>query len=134
MNVLLVFIERMQFFFSKENQLGFYMRYHLFLQYGWFLQNLGKDVIRTNMHTTVHTLWYKLDLTRIWIVDQKSKILRNFSSFFNLSFNKNWRIPRKELTLLRFQRLPYCLDQLFCTNIFSYFKRKRHHENTFFDF
>jgi hypothetical protein len=29
------------------------MRYHLFLQYGWFLQNLGKDFIPTNMHTTV---------------------------------------------------------------------------------
>ena len=29
------------------------MRYHLFLQYGWFLQNFGKDFIRTNMHTTV---------------------------------------------------------------------------------
>ena len=29
------------------------MRYHLFLQYGWFLQNLGKDFIRTNMHTIV---------------------------------------------------------------------------------
>ena len=26
---------------------------HLFLHYGWFLQNLGKDFIRTNMHTTV---------------------------------------------------------------------------------
>ena len=23
------------------------------LYYGWFLQNLGKDFIRTNMHTTV---------------------------------------------------------------------------------
>ena len=31
----------------------FYMRYLLFLHYGWFLQNLGKDFIRTNMHTTV---------------------------------------------------------------------------------
>ena len=29
------------------------MRYHLFLHYGWFLQNLGKDFIPTNMHTTV---------------------------------------------------------------------------------
>jgi hypothetical protein len=29
------------------------MRYHFFLQYGWFLQNLGKDFIPTNMHTTV---------------------------------------------------------------------------------
>ena len=27
--------------------------YNLFLHYGWFLQNLGKDFIRTNMHTTV---------------------------------------------------------------------------------
>ena len=39
--------------FPNENQLGFHMRYHLFLHYGWFLQNLGKDFIRTNMHTTV---------------------------------------------------------------------------------
>ena len=30
------------------------MKYHLFLQYGWFLQNLGKDVIQTNMHMSVH--------------------------------------------------------------------------------
>ena len=29
------------------------MRYHFFLHYGWFPQNLGKDFIRTNMHTTV---------------------------------------------------------------------------------
>ena len=32
-----------------------HMRYHLFLQYGWFLQNPGKDLIPTNMHTTVIT-------------------------------------------------------------------------------
>jgi hypothetical protein len=30
------------------------MRQHLFLHYGWFLQNLKKGCIRTNMHTTVH--------------------------------------------------------------------------------
>ena len=42
-----------KYFFPNENQLGFHMRYHLFLHYGWFLQNLGKDFIRTNMHTTV---------------------------------------------------------------------------------
>ena len=29
------------------------MKSRLFLQYGWFLQNLGKDFIRTNMHMTV---------------------------------------------------------------------------------
>ena len=37
----------------NENQLGFHMRYYLFLHYGWFLQTLGKEFTRTNMHTTV---------------------------------------------------------------------------------
>ena len=40
MNGLLVFIE------MKQKK--------IFLQYGWFLQNLGKDFIRTNMHTTIY--------------------------------------------------------------------------------
>ena len=40
-------------FFTNENQLGFHMRYQLILHYGSFIQNLGKDFIRTNMHTTV---------------------------------------------------------------------------------
>ena len=29
------------------------MRYNLFLHYGWFFQNLGKEAVQTNMHTTV---------------------------------------------------------------------------------
>ena len=41
------------FFFINEKTKGFHMRYHSFLHYGWFLQNLGKDFIPTNMHTTV---------------------------------------------------------------------------------
>jgi hypothetical protein len=50
------------FFKKKKNLLHIYenmqpahMRYHLFLHYGWFLQNLGKNFIRSNMHTTVCT-------------------------------------------------------------------------------
>ena len=39
-----------------ENQLRFYMRYHLFLYYEWFLQNLRKDFIQTNMQTTVFSV------------------------------------------------------------------------------
>jgi hypothetical protein len=35
--------------YLNENKQPFHMRYHLFL----FLQNLGKDFIRTYMHTTV---------------------------------------------------------------------------------
>ena len=30
-----------------------FMRYRLFLHYGWLLQNLEKDFIGTFMHTTV---------------------------------------------------------------------------------
>ena len=58
MNGLLVFIEMKQVFFFKQtkNKQPVHMRYHLFLQYGWFLQNFGKDFIRTNMHTTVVNL------------------------------------------------------------------------------
>jgi hypothetical protein len=32
------------------------MRYHFFLHYGWFFQNLGKEGWLTFMHTTVHLL------------------------------------------------------------------------------
>ena len=36
------------------------MGYDLFLQYEWFLQNLGKDFIRTNMHTTVVDIIFEI--------------------------------------------------------------------------
>ena len=45
-----------QFFFLlhlNENKQTFHMRCHFFLHYAWFLQNLGKETVRTNMHTTV---------------------------------------------------------------------------------
>ena len=46
------FKKKMVMVFSNKNNLGFHMRYHFFLLYGWFLQNLGKDFIQTNMHTS----------------------------------------------------------------------------------
>ena len=36
---------------------------HLFLQYRWFLQNLGKDFIQTNMHATHTTVLTFLSVT-----------------------------------------------------------------------
>jgi hypothetical protein len=51
-----------EFFFSRffffllhliKKTKGFHMRYNFFLYYGWFLNNIRKDFIRTNMHTTV---------------------------------------------------------------------------------
>ena len=40
-------------FYLNENDLGFNMRCRLFLHYRWFLQNLEKGFIQTNMHTSL---------------------------------------------------------------------------------
>ena len=61
-----IFFFKIFFFFLlhlNEKTKGFHMRYHLFLQYGWFLQNLGKDFIPTNMHTTVTSVQRTLCIT-----------------------------------------------------------------------
>ena len=50
-----------------------YMRYHFFLHYGWFLQNLGKKAVRTNIHTTVDKL-------------SKAQCMYNFSTHFQVLF------------------------------------------------
>ena len=43
------------FFFASSNEKKqlIHMRYHFFVHHEWFLQNLGKEAVRTNMHTTV---------------------------------------------------------------------------------
>ena len=55
---LLVFVywvfQHFVLFHLNENQSAFHMRYFLFLHCGWFLQNLEKDFIRTNMHAAVY--------------------------------------------------------------------------------
>ena len=57
------------------------MRYHLFLHNGWFLQNLGKDFIRTNMHTTVALTDFLLTL--------RVKLFLNLQSNYQIWFNIN---------------------------------------------
>ena len=63
------------FFFQKqnkkmldlnENMQPIHMRYHLFLNHGWFLQNRGKDLILTNMHTTVIVCFDTMFSFRFW--------------------------------------------------------------------
>jgi hypothetical protein len=68
--------------FSNGNQLGFHMRCHLFLHYGGFLQNLGKDFIQTNMHTTVH-------LSKLFVFC--SPYLKIEKNRFSLGNNRFWR-------------------------------------------
>ena len=45
----------LNFFFASSlwKVQPFYMRYNFVLHYGWCLQNLGKEAVWTNMHTTV---------------------------------------------------------------------------------
>ena len=51
------------------------MGYHFFLYYRWLLQNLRKDFIRTNMHTTVASLkskaynvFFPIIILHFWMV------------------------------------------------------------------
>ena len=49
-------------FFKKTFFFAFFpmkISWALFLHYGWFLQNLGKDFIRTNMHMTLAKILYE---------------------------------------------------------------------------
>ena len=50
------------------------MGYHLFLHYGWFLQNYGKDFIRTNMHTNVQCTMYILISSEIRYLSIKKNV------------------------------------------------------------
>ena len=84
------------------------MRYHLYLQYGWFLQNLGKDFIPTNMHTTVYEyIMYRSKVPR-------SRFSRD--SFFIIISSHNVQDNIRELTyklknmhvVLRLHRLTFC--------------------------
>ena len=53
---LFVFSKKNCFVFPNINQFGIHIRYHLFLHFKWFFENLGKDFIRTNMDMTVFCL------------------------------------------------------------------------------
>ena len=53
---------QLHYFLLNENKQPVHMRDHLFLQYQWFLQNIGKDFIRTNMHTEVIPILKSLGL------------------------------------------------------------------------
>ena len=56
-----LFFSRPFWFFFQKKKIVFvffqqpWLSYDVsfFMHYGWFLQNLGKDFIQTNMHTTV---------------------------------------------------------------------------------
>ena len=50
-----------EFFFTsfQWKTQPFHMKCHFFLHYGWFFQNLGKEAVRTFMHTTVMSVMFK---------------------------------------------------------------------------
>ena len=59
------------------------MRYHFFLHYGWFFQNLGKEAVRTFMHTTVF-LGLDTSKSKKKVVVPETQIL-----------NENWQRRKK---------------------------------------
>ena len=63
------------FLFLNENHLGFHMRYCLFLHHRWFLQNLGKSYIRTNMHTTAVHMELFIFKAREWQIETQDMTL-----------------------------------------------------------
>ena len=60
------------------------MRYHFFLHYGWFFQNLGKEAVRTFMHTTV------IQNFQTSTIPQTSSLLRTFlaASYSKMALTK----------------------------------------------
>ena len=64
-----------EYFISYWNE--DYKFFHFFLHYGWFLQNLGKDFIRTNMHTTVNDTKYEC-IPKVNVPEQSSQRISIF--------------------------------------------------------
>ena len=98
------------------------MRYHLFLHYGWFFQNLGKETVRTFMHTTVGPSptkkeeckiftyktfllisWFKGTCDREIVDDKAEKCVGVEGSLFLLTFKSSC----KRIMVLTFPMLDY---------------------------
>jgi hypothetical protein len=60
----------LNYFFQKKKKncvISNHMRYHFFLHYGWFLQNLGKEAVRTNMHCSPCITNMNLNSKKLWL-------------------------------------------------------------------
>ena len=87
----------MKFFFQKnffllhlnKNKQPVHMRYHLFLYYGWFLQNLGKNFIRTKMHTTV---WGPNTWTNDTRSQNSNAAYKYILGFLSNFFRRSWLV------------------------------------------
>ena len=68
------------------------MRYHFFLHYGWFFQNLGKEGWRTFMHTTVGRssfTWFHIGFVvkyLVWV--GRSMTQKYLTSYVNASLGE----------------------------------------------
>ena len=70
----------LNFFFASSHRKmqPVYMRYHFFLHYGWFFQNLGKEAVRTFMHTTVY--WKKRQAKVVSFLTRDTCTTKNVAS------------------------------------------------------
>ena len=97
LNGLLVFIEMKQYFFllhRNENKQPVHMRYHLYLRYGWFLQNLEKDYIPTKMHTTVDS-----SVKNFW------EVMQSIQYYRVVCWQKSWNSTTLLTLIFRVEKL-----------------------------
>ena len=74
------------------------MRYHLFLQYGWLIQNLGKHFIRTNMHTTA---------TKLLLNSKKNSFRGNYSRKYGISSDEVFFNILKKPSIVQKKVMPH---------------------------
>ena len=79
------------------------MRHHFFLHYGWVFQNLGKEAVRTFMHTTVRSSdksdTMELNYFLLNISDPNATLFISFQS--NVNFINNFHIGCGQWPCLR---------------------------------
>ena len=96
--ILNFFSKKKEIALCQENRQPVHMRYHFFLHYGWFLQNLQKEAVQTNMHTTVFESIYWVDKTHHWWSCLYVMLCRIIAK---LNWDINW------LTIERFNGSPH---------------------------
>ena len=103
------------------------MRYHFFLHYGWFFQNLGKEGQRTFMHTTVKKQASEFVIPTFHDYSLEPKITKCGDPLYNLEY-----IYEKWADSLRLQSFRthflFLAPEKMCTYIYP--KLEKSHEST----
>ena len=84
------------------------MRYNFFLHYGWFFQNLGKEAVRTFMHTTVILYKKNEKITYLHCVQKDCQ-----SYHWNTS-----RLRNVDIYIYHYLMYESLFESIFCLSVF----------------